>query len=538
LLSALVSVVLAGGGALAIATPSAIASQPVAPTGISTVTLMLTPANRAALYRLAATADLPRATRAAQLTTVRPTRAARATVADRLHRLGLTVRRQTTWSITVSGPAQRVDAVFGRGSRHAPASVAPYVTAVIGAESKPARYPLGLTTTAPNATSSPPYDGPTLRTLYHQSTDGAPGGGTIATLQFAGYNNNDLRTYANDHSIPFSVSNSAVYQEVSVDGADPADTSDPNGSTEVALDQETLLGVAPHSAQRPYFAPNSDVGSVDALHQIAADASDATHGYYHLVAFSTSWGVCEPHDAVIQSEEDAIAEIVATGVTVFAATGDGGAYDCRPSGFGSQPPPQPAVDFPASSPLVVAVGGTTRFPTTADTGWGGANHNVLEGSGGGISQVFSRPSYQANVAASYGDHRLVPDIAAAADPATGFSVYSGGQYFTVGGTSLAAPAMTGMYVNALTSPNLPGRGDIHPFLYEAGAAAIKDVTAETANQGALYPAKAGFDLSTGLGAPVWDVLGPIVGRPPRFTAPATGPWGARPPSAPAPPHWG
>ena len=333
LLSASFGVGLVCAGAIATAGPSAASPSP-SPTGTSTVTLMLTPANRSALYKLASTADVPRATRAARLATVRPSRSTRTTVANQLRHLGLTVGHQTTWSVTASGPAQRVNAVFGNvtvtGARHAPTSLTRYVTAVVNTETKQARHPLGLTTVAPN-TPFQGYDGPGLRALYQQSGDGSPGGGTIATLQFAGYDNSDLQTYANNAAIPFDVSStSSVYKEVIVDGADPRDTSDSNGSTEVALDQEALLGVAPHSAQRVYFTPNSDSGSVDALHRVAADASDPTHSYYHLVALSTSWGVCEPNDPVLQSEEDAIAEIVAAGVTVFAATGDAGGYDCRP----------------------------------------------------------------------------------------------------------------------------------------------------------------------------------------------------------------
>jgi kumamolisin len=185
----------------------------------------------------------------------------------------------------------------------------------------------------------------------------------------------------------------------------------------------------------------------------------------------------------------------------------------------------------------VAVGGTTRWPGSNDSGWGGLYGNVYEGSGGGASQVFARPGYQANVGTSYGNHRLVPDIAAVADPATGYKVYAGGQYSTLGGTSLAAPATTAMFVNSLQYPGLRGRGDIHLYLYDAPAGAIKDVTVETVNQSALHPAKPGYDLSTGLGVPVWNTLGPFVGRQPRFTAPSTGPWGTPPAGGHAPPSW-
>jgi hypothetical protein len=101
--------------------------------------------------------------------------------------------------------------------------------------------------------------------------------------------------------------------------------------------------------------------------------------------------------------------------------------------------------------------------------------------------------------------------------------------------------MTAMFVNSLQFPGLRGRGDIHLYLYDAPTGAVKDVTAETSHplsQSALYPAKAGYDLSTGLGTPVWYVLGPFVGRQPRFTSPGTGTWGTTPPpGGHAPPTW-
>jgi kumamolisin len=484
---------------------------------------VLTPADRAGLAQLARTPDVPRATRAARLAKLRPQRAARNAVAKEVRRLGLTVISRTTWSVTARGSAARVLTLFGSarashptsnyasGLPRMPASLRKYVTAAVGGdETRPAKKPLGLHMATPSATVTPPYNGAQLRAFYQQTSAGSTLNGTIATLQFDGWDKNDLTTYANHYGI-----RSYSYAEVSVDGRNPRQIDDFNGAIEVALDQDTLLGVAPHSPQRAYFAPNTDAGSVDALHRVAADATDAVHGSPNLVALSTSWGVCEPDDRVIRAEEDALEEIVASGVTVFAATGDSGPYDC-----GGRVIRGPAVDFPASSPVVIGVGGTTRWPSS-ETYWSFG--------GGGTSAVFPRPLFQEQVAPN-AQFRKVPDIAAVADPATGYLVYSQGSFQTVGGTSLAAPAMTAMFANAIEG-NTRGNGYILQKLYTAPAGSFRDITS---GGNPPYSATAGYDTATGLGSPIWNVLGPaLLGHFRTYT----GPWGTPPPSGHAPQTW-
>ena len=93
---------------------------------------------------------------------------------------------------------------------------------------------------------------------------------------------------------------------------------------------------------------------------------------------------------------------------------------------------------------------------------------------------------------------------------------------TVGGTSLAAPAMTGMFANALGGRTV-GIGDIHGALYSGRAGVLRDITT---GGNTTYPARSGFDLSTGLGVPIWNALGAWLTTPNRGTgswaAPATG----------------
>jgi putative cell wall-binding protein len=206
-----------------------------------------------------------------------------------------------------------------------------------------------------------------------------------------------------------------------------------------------------------------------------------------------------------------INRMVASGGTVFAASGDNGAYDCaRPL----VPDGHLAVDFPASLPSVVAVGGTslTRDGSGAfsETGWGPAPTTTSgttyagRGSGGGTSAVFARPAYQSSISAG-GTGRAVPDVSALGDAKTGFGAYSSsaGGWHLFGGTSFGAPMWAGQLASALAAGGLSsGLGDIHAALY-AAPSAFRDVTS---GANGFYTAGAGYDLVTGLGSPQWASL--------------------------------
>ncbi|MGZ4664128.1 MAG: S53 family peptidase, partial [Frankiaceae bacterium] len=518
------------------------AAPPAAPAAgdRQTVTLVLTPPDRAGLQQLAHSPGVPRQSRSALLDRLRPTSATRERVSSVARGLGLTVvNTGDPWAVTATASAATIRAAFGSARASDPAS--PWarslprkpttldgaVTAVLGGdETRPAKRPLlaGATVNAKVNAPTEGWTGPALRTAYGQSTDGSPRAGqkplAIATLQFDGWYPADLRGYAAGIGLPDPIT-SGAFTAVTVAGANPQLPQWELGATEVALDQETLLGVAPHARQRAYFAPNTDTGAITALHRIAADAADASHSYYNLAALSASWGSCEPAyklsngrwDPALQAEEDAYAEVAAAGLTVFAASGDWGSDDC-PSELPTYE--HPSVDYPASSPSVVGVGGTNLVSATNETGWAG--------SGGGESTYFTRPDYQKALQASRNSHRLVPDIAGMAgmdDPRNGLAVYlshgSAGSWTAVGGTSVGAPVFAAMLTNVLSAAGYrSGIGDIHPYLYSAPASAFRDIT--TGSNG-TYAARTGYDMVTGLGAPLWDALGRQLTRGPRLTVP-------------------
>jgi len=277
---------------------------------------------------------------------------------------------------------------------------------------------------------------------------------------------------------------------------------------EVMLDMCVVGSVAPSASIFMYFTEFTSQGWLDALHEAIADDND-------ISVISISYGNPEddPQGAWtamgVQLVDEAFQAASAKGITVCVASGDDGSSDQVTSGT--------HVDFPASSPFVLGVGGTKLVaskatpPTIAsETVWNETLHN--EGAtGGGVSAVFSKPSYQnaANVPPSANPpHKIgrgVPDVAAVADPVTGVVVMhiDGKHLEPIGGTSAAAPLWAALV--ARLNEGLKARcGFLNPLLYGSGFRnALRDIT--IGNNGA-YKAAAGWDACTGLGTPEGDQL--------------------------------
>jgi kumamolisin len=185
------------------------------------------------------------------------------------------------------------------------------------------------------------------------------------------------------------------------------------------------------------------------------------------------------------------------------AAGDNGSTDGVTDG-------QNHVDFPASSPSVLACGGTNLQSSgstiTSETVWnalpsGGAT-------GGGVSNFFPLPTWQANAGVpaptNSSGGRGVPDVAGNADPATGYQIRIDGQNMVIGGTSAVAPLWAGLIALA-NQQNGTSAGFIQPFIYNAkGPAAFNDITQGTNYSGTPVGFKAGpgWDACTGLGSPI------------------------------------
>lgn len=208
-------------------------------------------------------------------------------------------------------------------------------------------------------------------------------------------------------------------------------------------------------------------------------------------------------------------QAAAQGQTVVVSSGDTGANDCR-DGSGQQ------VNGLASSPFVTGVGGTALdagFDTNGNaTGYKGERvwRNGSLGSGGGLSLVYARPSYQLEANITVGRTRAVPDVALLADPTNpGFFYVRNGTVQVVGGTSASAPIWAGIFALTNQFAKTQGLGLVNPRIYRIGAsqqqgglAVFNDVT--VGDNSSLnvpgFPAMPGYDLATGWGSPNADLF--------------------------------
>lgn len=554
------------GVAVVASAPTATADTAVGP---SDITVYLAAPDPAGLDALAQARGLSSQERITRLNALLPDPAP---VAAKLTSLGLTVTGEDAWSVTAHAPSTTIAGLFGTRPTLADLAGATLAQIRAAAGSLPllpsalrglvtAVMPSGgpATLNAHATSSGVTYTGSQIRSAYNQPFDGSGSNPTLATIQFSSDPSlgSDLSTYASQNGI----TNAGPVQGVTV-GTGPTDS---QGATEVSLDQEAILAVSPTLAQRIYFAPNDNNGFMAAYQKVL---DDVRSGHHEIVALSSSWGQCESQTptSVITTTESILSSLVAAGVTVFGATGDNGIYDCGSPGNGLNCllscTGRADVDYPASSPSVVAVGATKL--TQAGGGWSeaawsctsGTNTTLATadcytngGSGGGASGMsgvsgafdgFPMPAYQSgNIFSSpYKDNpkRLVPDISALGDPSTGLNAVIAGQNVAVGGTSLSTPVSAALFAGMLSHWGVQaGVGDVHNILYydTRDAAAqfyTRDVPAGAGTNGAnadkrTDPSVAtglGYDTVTGLGSVFWPTLAQsLITTPPTLDASLT-----------------
>jgi kumamolisin len=370
-----------------------------------------------------------------------------------------------------------------------PVELAPIVVAVLGLDDRPQARTHVRRVRRPRAVTLS-YTPPQIAQLYGfpRGVDGS--GETIALIELGGgFVQSDLDAYFR----ALGLSTPAVVS-VSVAGAANAPSGDANGpDSEVMLDIEVAGAVAPGATIVVYFAPNTDKGFLDA---VTTAIHDTTHAPSII---SISWGGPESSwtEQAFSSFDQAFVDAAALGVTVCVASGDGGSDD----GVGDG---RAHVDFPASSPHVLACGGTTLYGAgtliSGETVWNDGSQGGA--SGGGVSDAFSLPVWQhdAGVPPSVNDGgrigRGVPDVCGDADPATGYRVRIDGSDTVIGGTSAVAPLWAGLLA-LINQRRNKASGFVNALLY-ANAQALRDVT--VGSNGA-YAAAPGWDACTGLGSP-------------------------------------
>ncbi len=333
------------------------------------------------------------------------------------------------------------------------------------------------------ASAANPWTLPALCAAYKWPAD-RPGGGVIAVVELGGgWVIADMDSFFQSIGQPVP-----AITDVSVDGTQNS----PNQSTgssddpdyEVALDIQVAgaayCAATGHAATiRVYWS--QDIAS--AVRMAASDGCDVC---------TISWGSDEANwgSTAAQEMESTAAEATVAGMAIFAASGDNDSSD-----GGSTPA---NVDCPSSCPHVVGCGGTYKT-AAVETVWNdNPGKTDGEGTGGGYSTIFPVQEFQigappTRAGTTAGTGRMVPDVAADADPNTGYSIVVHGAEAVVGGTSAVAPLFAGLFASFGTKP-----GFVTPKLW-TNQEAFNDITV---GGNGFYDAKPGPDPCSGIGAPI------------------------------------
>ena len=381
------------------------------------------------------------------------------------------------------------------GSIRVPAELADAVEAILGLDNRPQAQPHFRVHAAAANTSYTPLQ---VAQLYQFPQGATAAGQTIGIIELGGgYRTADLSAYFKGLGLK-----APQVTAVPVDGGKntPGTANGPDG--EVMLDIEVAAAVAQGAKIAVYFAPNTDQGFIGAIGSAVHDTTN------NPSVISISWGGPESSwtAQAMNALDAACQSAAALGITVTVAAGDNGSSD---GATGNN------VDFPASSPHVLACGGTKLVANgssiTSEVVW---NEQASgEGAtGGGVSKVFALPSWQANAKvpapSSSTGGRGVPDVSGDADPVTGYQVRVDGKSLVIGGTSAVAPLWAGL-IALNNQQNGKSAGFIQPQIYAAkGASAFHDIV--SGNNGA-FSAGPGWDACTGLGSPIGGKLITLLG---------------------------
>jgi kumamolisin len=382
------------------------------------------------------------------------------------------------------------------GSIHLPKSLIGSVEAVLGLDNRPQAKP-HFRILRPRAASPTSYTPLQVAQAYQFPANASGAGQTIGIIELGGgYRQADLTAYFKSLGL-----SAPSITAIAVDGGSNSPSTASGADAEVMLDIEVSAAVAPGAKVAVYFTPNTDQGFLDAITTAVHDTTN------NPSVISISWGGPESSwtAQALSSIDAACQSAAALGITIAVAVGDNGSSDGI---TGTN------VDFPASSPHVLACGGTKLVATgstiTSEVVWNETASN--EGAtGGGVSNVFPLPSWQSHsnvpAPAKQSGGRGIPDVAGDADPETGYTIRVDGETIAIGGTSAVAPLWAGLI--AVANRQLGTTvGFLQPTLYAAkSSAGFRDIT--QGNNGA-FSAGPGWDACTGLGSPIASKLIPLL----------------------------
>jgi len=281
----------------------------------------------------------------------------------------------------------------------------------------------------------------------------------------------DLASFTSKNGLP------AVNTQVVVAGPAGTDTS---GTAEWDLDSQDIVGMSGGVAKLIFYTATSLSNSAltTAFNRVVSDNQ--------AQVINVSLGECETsayQDGSMAADDQIFSVAVAQGQTFSISTGDAGSNECGSSPRGTTP------SYPASSPYVVAVSGTT-LGTGSNNSWAG--ESLWSKAGGSPSTVEPKPSWQTQ---GSGSTRDVADVAFDADPNSGSIIIVNGSNAQYGGTSLAAPLFAATWARMLAGHS--SLGFAGPHLYQVPASVYHDVTSGS-NGGET--ASAGWDYASGFGS--------------------------------------
>lgn len=385
------------------------------------------------------------------------------------------------------------------GEVHIPSNLENIIAGVFGLDNHPIARPMFQVAKQENkivshAAAPQAFTANQLAKIYGFPTGVTGKGQCIAIIELGGgFRTADITNYFKSIGIT-----TPSVKAIAVDSGKNSPSTADGADGEVMLDIEVAGAVAPGAKIAVYFAPNTDQGFLDAITKAIHDKQNKPS------VISISWGAAEVNwtQQALDNFNEAFKTAAALGVTVCAAAGDSGSRDGETDG-------KVHVDFPASSPYVLACGGTKLVVNgtkiTSETVW---HESADSATGGGVSNYFALPDYQqkAKVPVALDTKfkgRGVPDVAADADPNTGYKVLVDGQQMVIGGTSAVAPLMAGLIALVNEQKKKPV-GFIHPQLYASPATLCRDITSgnnKTTSKKTGYSAASGWDACTG-----WGVL--------------------------------
>lgn len=324
----------------------------------------------------------------------------------------------------------------------------------------------------------------------YQWPSGLAGGGVIGIVELGGgWMLSDTRQFFQAEGLPMP-SITDVKLNLANTNCSPRDPAD----GEVALDIQIAgasYAVATGKAATIRVYWTQDIAS--GVRAAAKDGCDVC---------SISWGSPEGQwpptgPGSIQDMEQAAADAAMDGMVVFAAAGDSDSSDGDPSD------PE-EIDGPACCPHVIACGGTTKPASGEEIVWGSSDPNG-DGTGGGFSKIFPQSPWLNG--APHGSGRMIPDMTACGDPATGYNIILYGELNVFGGTSCVGPLFAGLFAGFDRK-----LGFVGPTLWRNQGSFVDIVDGTNGS----YRATPGPDPCSGIGRGIGTKLsGLFVKSPPR-----------------------